>query len=123
MKQAVHASLYPKKGDAHIKEKLTNSPGHILKLGFCYPILDRFYAAAEMQYETERTTVYETETDPYLLTNIHLSTKPLFDHLRLSILVRNLFDVDYKLPGGFEHTQDAIPQDGRNFTVRMGYEL
>ena len=77
------------------------------------------YAAAQLQYETGRVTVYHKRTDSYLLTNIHLSTTPLFGHLELSFLVRNLFDVDYRLPGGFEHIQPAIIQDGRNFAVKL----
>ncbi len=109
--------------NADSEEKLTNSPSHIAKLGLIYPVLEQFYAAIQLQYETERITVYETETDPYLLTNIHLSTAPLFGHLKLSFLVRNLFDVDYRLPGGFEHLQPAIIQDGRNFAVKLECKL
>ena len=109
--------------DADSKEKLTNSPSHIVKLGLACPVFDYFYAALGLQYETERITVYETKTDPYLLTNINLSTKPLFDHLKFSFLIRNLFDTEYKLPGGFEHMQPAIVQDGRSFAAKLEYNF
>jgi len=107
--------------DADSKEKLTNSPSHIMKLGLMYPVFKHFYATSELRYESERITVYGTRTDPYLATNIHLSTKPLFDHVRFSLLVRNMFDISYELPGSYEHIQHAIPQDGRNSIVKLEY--
>ena len=109
--------------DANLKKKLTNSPSHIMKIGLTYPLMKYFYASAELQYETERITVYGTKTDPYFLTNVYLSTKLLFNHLKFSLLVRNLFDVNYSLPGGFEHKQHAIPQNGQNFTVALKYRF
>ena len=117
-----HANyIFQEAEDADFEERLTNSPAHIVNVGLAYPFLDLFNAAVEVQYETERLTVYETETDPYLLTNASLSTKPLFGYLKLSFLVRNVFDTDYSLPGGYEHIQNTIAQDGRNFTVRAEY--
>lgn len=109
--------------DLVMKEKLTNSPSHVFKLGLSCPVMKHFYAAVQLLYETERITVYETKTKPYLLTNLNLSTKPLFDHIKLSFLVKNLFDVEYKTPGGYEHAQDAITQDGRNFVTRLEYRF
>ena len=109
--------------DADLDDKLTNSPSHIAKLGLVYPILDYIYIAGEFQYETERITVYETKTEPYFLANINLSTKWLFNHLRCSFLIRNAFDVDYSFPGGFEHRQAAILQDGRNFSFKVDFRF
>ena len=109
--------------DAELKEKLTNSPSDIIKIGFTCPVMKYLYAAAELLCETERITVHETKTDPYLSANVHLSTKPLFDHVKLSLLVRNLFNTTYKLPGSLDHQQDAIKQDGRNFTAKLEYEF
>lgn len=109
--------------DADLKEKLTNSPSHIFKLGLSCPVIKHSYVAAQFIYETERLTLYGTKTDPYLLTNLNLSTKLLFNHLRVSFLVRNLFDVEYKTPGGYEHLQDTITQNERNFAVKLGIKL
>ncbi len=41
----------------------------------------------------------------------------------VSIGVRNLFDHDYGDPGGAEHTQDQIPQDGRTFYILFGHHF
>jgi iron complex outermembrane receptor protein len=109
--------------DADLKEKLTNSPSHIVRMGFSYPVMKHFYAATELLYETDRRTVYGTKTDPYLLTNFKLSSKLLFNHVKFSLQIRNLFDVTYKTPGGFEHLQDSITQNGRNFDVKLEYKL
>jgi iron complex outermembrane receptor protein len=107
---------------------LTNSPRHILKLGFSYPVINYLYAAAEMQYETDRITLTGTKTDPYFITNLTLSSKQLFDHMRVSFLVRNLFDTNYATPSGFEHIgpisevdMATIKQNGRNFAVHFDY--
>jgi outer membrane receptor for ferrienterochelin and colicins len=109
--------------DPSLKEKLTNSPSHIAKLGLSYPVMKNFHASTELLYETGRITVYGTKTDPYLLTNIHLSSPSLFRHIELSLLIRNLFNVAYKTPGGYEHLQDAITQNGRDFSVKMEYKF
>lgn len=105
--------------DTDLDEKLTNSPSHLLKAGLICPLFKTIYVAAELLYESERMTVYDTETDAYFLTNINLSTRPLFNHLRFSFRIRNLFDVDYRFPGGFEHLQPSIAQNGRNFIAKL----
>lgn len=116
--------------DASLKTELTNSPRHLVKMGLSYPVFKHIYAATEFQYETARLTVYAAKTTPYLLTNLNLWVKPQstgdrprtswLHHLRLSFTVRNLFDVTYKTPGGFEHKQPGIVQNGRNYTVKLG---
>lgn len=107
--------------DADRGKTLTNSPAHLLKVGCITSPLWHFSLAAEMQYETSRRTVYGKKTGSYVLANLNISTEQILDHLGCSILVRNLFDVAYKTPGGLEHRQAAILQDGRNYTVRIEY--
>lgn len=114
---------YQNAEDAKTKEELTNSPHHIFKLGLSCPLIKHFYASAQWLYETERITVYGTKTDPYLLTNVNLSTKTLFNHIKASLLVKNLLDVEYKTPGGYEHKEDAFIQNGRNFIAKLEYKF
>jgi outer membrane receptor for ferrienterochelin and colicins len=101
--------------------KLENSPSHLIKLGVGCPTTRFLYTAAQFYYETERITVFETKTKPFLLTNLNITTKPIFNHLRVSLLVRNLFDATYKFPGALEHLQDAITQDRRNIVIKLSY--
>jgi len=107
--------------DSELKENLTNSPKHLLKAGLSFPVFNHFYASAQFLYETERITVYGTSTDPFLLSNMHFSSKNLFDHIKVSLSIKNLFNTKYKFPGGYEHIQDAIIQVGRNFIVKVKY--
>lgn len=115
--------VYQNARDADTEEKLTNSPSHIFKLGLSNPVFWGFRLTTQAVYETHRITVYGTKTDPFLLANLNLSTEPLLDHVKLSLLIKNLLDVEYKTPGGYEHLQDAIPQDGRNIVVKVSYDM
>lgn len=104
-------------------EKLSNSPSHLFKAGLYYPMFDLFTMAADFRYESERITVYETKTDPYFIANLTLTTRPVLKHLVFSAKVQNLFDTEYQTPGGWEHLQPAITQDGRNYIFRLQYQL
>ena len=97
---------------------LTNAPEHLLKAGVAIPIFDILTAALEGRFESGRKTVYGTRTKDFIIANLTLSTQPIFDVLRLSLSVRNLFNTAYQYPGGLEHNQDAFLQDGRNILVR-----
>jgi iron complex outermembrane receptor protein len=45
--------------------------------------------------------------------------EPVGGRVDLVAHVHNLFDRTYADPGSEEHRQDAIPQDGRTFTVGL----
>ena len=60
-------------------------------------------------------------TDAYWMADLHVSTQPLWDHWRMSLLVRNAFDVEYYLPGSEQHVQDRFLQDGRKVLLRLSY--
>jgi iron complex outermembrane receptor protein len=104
-------------------EKISNSPSHVFKFGLSAPIGKYFFASLETFYESNRITVYRTGTDPYLLTNLHISSRKLLNHLKFSFQARNLFGVEYRLPGGYEHIQHTLPQNGRNFTFKIELSL
>jgi len=112
---------YQRSKDALLEQRLSNSPSFIFKLGVSVPLCKHFFASLETFYESGRKTVYDTWTKPYLLTNIHLFSRELFKRLSVSLQVRNLFDVKYWTPGGFEHVQPALLQNGRNFSLKVEY--
>lgn len=109
--------------NAESNRKLNNFPSHLAKGGLSYPLSRSFSATSALQYESGRTTVYGTKTDPYLLTDIRLSTRIQPTPLRVSFAVGNLFGVTYSTPGGLDHRQAAITQDGRSYLVRIAFEL
>jgi iron complex outermembrane receptor protein len=100
---------------------LTNSPHHLAKAGVVVPVASFLRCGIESQYETERLTVYGTETDPFFLMNLNLTTvfHPFATRTTASLLVKNVFDEAYETPGGFEHAQPAIAQDGRTIIVGL----
>jgi len=103
--------------------QLTNSPRHLVKAALVLPLLKYFYASTLCQYESARTTVIGTKTDPFLLTHLTLTSRRLIDHLSVSLQIRNLFDSPYSYPGGPEHLQPSIPQNGREFSLRLEYRF
>ena len=105
------------------KEKISNSPAVLGKLGVSVPLGKHFLAAAEAYYESHRLTLTGHKTSPFLLTDLHLSTRTLFNHFKISCKIKNIFNREYRLPGGNEHLQDALVQFGRMFTLKLEYLL
>jgi hypothetical protein len=85
--------------------------------------LPRLFAAAELVVESGRLTVQETETDAVVLLNLNLATTDLFGGVRGGLLVRNALDETYAYPGGYEHVQPAIQQNGREVAVTVEYRF
>ncbi|MCP5064164.1 MAG: TonB-dependent receptor [Ignavibacteriae bacterium] len=102
---------------------LSNSPSQLIKFGVFYKIFAPLNASFEYKYGSERLTVYETETDPIHLVRLSLHTDPILDKVKLSFLIRNLFNNTIKYPGGWEHHQPSIIQPGRNFTFSIKYGI
>ncbi len=105
------------------ESRLTNSPDHLGRAGVVLPVAPRLYAAAEVVVESGRLTVYDTETDPVVLLNLNLSTTDLPGGVRGALLVRNALDETYAYPGGFEHLQPAIRQNGRDIALTVEYRF
>ncbi len=107
--------------DIQTQHRLSNSPEHLLHIGFGCNIYRFFEVGIEIQYESGRRTVYGTMTDPFLLANTNLTAHQFLENLTGSLSIRNIFNSPYSHPGGFEHKQPSIPQDGRNVLIRLEY--
>ena len=124
---------FQKAKDVDANKELTNSPNHLFKLGLAYPVSQTVSTTAELQYESARVTVYGLSFSSYALTNVNISWKPvmregaflssMLNHSRLSLKVSNVFNTIYSTPGGFEHRQQSIQQDGRNFLVKLDFNF
>ena len=101
--------------------RLINSPENLAKAGISTPTSRRFQSALELLYESGRKTLGGSETPGVMLTNVTISAA-LRTSLRLSATVRNLLNTNYSTPGGPNHSEDTIPQNGRTFlvTLRVG---
>jgi len=102
--------------------RLTNYPGHMVKLNLIAPLIEeKLTAGLEWQYESSRKTLAGERSDDIYLTNLTLSSQYWVPGLTLSASVYNLFDEHYSHPGSEEHTQDLLEQDGRTFRVKLQY--
>ncbi|HSW52028.1 MAG TPA: TonB-dependent receptor, partial [Sulfuricaulis sp.] len=75
----------------------------------------------EWQYTDRRRTLSGGETASQALTNLTLSSGRLVKGLEISASLYNLFDKAWSDPGGEEHLQDVIPQDGRGWRLKLNY--
>jgi iron complex outermembrane receptor protein len=103
---------------------LPNSPRHMAQLKLYFPTFKtRGGAGLEMQYMSSRQTLRNDRVGGFLRTNLTLSYNKIFPGLDVSAGLYNLFNRQYSDPGGGEHVQDSIAQDGRSFRVRLGYRF
>ena len=101
---------------------LSNSPRNVFNAMASTDLFGAGTAGARFRCESPRLTVHGTETPSYCLTDLNLTSKPL-SGFSLSLAVRNLFDRRYSTPGGVEHVQPAIEQDGRSFVGRVSWSF
>ncbi|MCX6143216.1 MAG: TonB-dependent receptor [Ignavibacteriales bacterium] len=105
--------------------ELTNFPKFVVKGRISLPVTEVIRLGLDGQYESSRTTVYETHTDPWFVLNLSVAARlaPLVKNLAVepsfSLRVNNLLNRWYQYPGGFEHRQPALTQNGRNFILTL----
>ncbi len=103
-------------------QKLANSPENMLKAHASVPVFrDRLFGSVELLYAGDRTTLTRGHTGDAWLLNATLFSRELIPGLEVSASVYNLLDQKYRTPGGEEHLQDTIAQDGRTFRLKMTY--
>jgi iron complex outermembrane receptor protein len=86
-------------------------------------IKENLFAGLEVLYTSKVKTLTNNYADGFWITNLTLTYENIVKGLELSAGVYNLFDVDYGYPGGTEHRQDIIEQDGRSFRVKLTYRF
>src|SRR5208282_1344574 len=99
--------------------RLVDSPVHLAKLDLTCPLYRKnIFATLEYLYTSDRLTL-EGQTDGGFGTaNFTLLSRQLVKGLEISASVYNLFDTRYSDPGGPEHRQDVIQQDGRTYWIK-----
>lgn len=124
---------YQEATDSGTDEPITNSPQHAAKLVGVLPIGKHLTLAARGLYESRRLTVYDTWTKPYFIAGLTTTVRPrlspaspwgtVLARASLVLTVNNIFDAEYQTPGGLEHRQPAIMQNGRNMLLKLRFEL
>ncbi len=106
------------------RETLPNSPKHIGRLNLRSPLAsDRLTGGVELQYTSNRKTVFDDVSKSFVLTNATLTGRFWQDRIELSTSVYNVLDVSYTDPVSEEHVQDLIEQDGRRFRLKLDYRV
>ena len=103
--------------------RLDNSPLHMAKLNGTVPLSRHALAAVELLYESAQTSYQLTRVPPSLLTNLTLSTKPLWGGWEFSTSCYNAFNRLWYSPAGPFLQQPEIQQDGRTYRFKISYRL
>ena len=72
---------------------------------------------------TNRVTLSGEPAGGFTVANVTFLTRNWKKGPSLSLSIFNLFDRKYGDPGGAEHVQNLIPQDGRSFRLQVRYEF
>ena len=108
-------------------ELLTNSPRHLGKLNLSAPVAkNKLFASLDLQYVSRRRTLANLrsrDARAYWLPNLTLFSPKLMRDLDISFSIYNLFDQQYGYPGGEEHQQNIIEQDGRTWRLKLTYRF
>jgi iron complex outermembrane receptor protein len=104
--------------DRSTGERLTNAPSRMIRVGANGTVLPRVSMAVQVRAESGRRTTRGNETNAFGLLDAGLTYRA-GSHLRASAMIANAFNQVYSHPGGFEHEQDAIEQDGRRLRLRL----
>jgi outer membrane receptor protein involved in Fe transport len=98
-----------------------------------YKFAELAYISFETFYESERITVYNEKTNPFVLGSLFLSYSPRFEerdnsynflnHINISFKTYNLFNTKYELPAALDFRQNTIPQNGINFILEASFDI
>ena len=115
---------YQDASSASTGERLPNSARHLAKLNLLFPLLrEKVFLGLEEQYTSGKMTLKRNETRDFFITNLTIFTRDILKNLEISGSIYNLFNTGYSAPGGGEHPQDSIPQDGRMFRVKVTWRF
>jgi outer membrane receptor for ferrienterochelin and colicins len=105
-------------------ELLHNSPRHLAKVNVSIPFYNqKLFISPELQYTSPRHTIAGNRTKDPVLVNLTVYSRDLIKGFDASVSVYNIFDSSYADPGGPEHRQDSIRQDGINFRCKLSYRF
>ena len=102
--------------------RLVDSPAQLGKIDLTAPLYrEKVFATLDCQLMSDRVTLAR-QTDPGFGTvNFTLFSRQWIKGLELSASVYNLFNANYSDPGGPEHLQDLIQQNGRAYQIKATY--
>ncbi len=107
----------------HPYDSGVDSPARVGKFLLDAPLFrDRFSASAALQYMSARTTLAADSVRAVYLMNLAVASRGLLPAgFELQMGIRNLLNWRYSDPAETLQTIDTIPQDGRNFFMRISW--
>jgi outer membrane receptor for ferrienterochelin and colicins len=115
---------FTKTKDLETGEVLTNSPKHLAKFNLIFPLMrDKIFLGMEEQFTGNRKTLAGKKADAFFITNLNLFSQNLIKDLEIFASVYNLFNRKYSDPGGAEHLQNLLKQDGQVFRFKLTYRF
>ncbi|HUK55250.1 MAG TPA: TonB-dependent receptor [Nitrospiria bacterium] len=108
--------------DRDTHQELSNSPRHLAKAGQLFPLsIEGGSAGIEEQYVGSRKLVLvDGKVDPYFVTNLTLTFRNPSKNFEVQTSINNLFNARFSDPASNELAPILqIPQDGRNFYVKI----
>jgi len=103
---------------------LTNSPHALGQANLSVPLFrKRLFASTNLEYVSKRKTLAGDFAGAYLVPNFTLFTRGALKGCEVSASLYNAFNNLYVDPGSVEHVEDVIPEDGRNFRLKLTYHF
>jgi outer membrane receptor protein involved in Fe transport len=104
---------------------MNDVPAHLVNVNLLVPLIPKrptvLTAGLDLHYISSCRTLAGNTAPGFVLTNLTLFSKRLFKRFELSGSIYNLLDSRYGYPGGGEHREDVIYQDGRNVRLKLAY--
>src|SRR5215469_7179812 len=101
----------------------SNSPSHLAKVNATMPLWRRGTAGVEVLYSGAQNSYQGVRIGSGLLTNVTLSTRPLWGGWQFSASCYNVFNRAWATPTGQDVPEAAVRQDGRGFRFKVTYRL
>jgi len=99
-----------------------NSPSHLGRAFFSAPLIRHaLFASIDLQYVSSRRTLAGQRAAAYAVSNLTILSRRVGNNWDVSASIYNILNRKYGDPGGIEHRQDILQQDGRQFRVKAGY--
>jgi outer membrane receptor for ferrienterochelin and colicins len=103
-------------------DDLPNSPRQLAKVNLSVPLFQKkLFASVDAQYTSRTRTVAQTQLGGFFLVNLTVFSRKITEKIDFSGGFYNLLDRRYADSGGLEHMEVSIPQDGRNFRIKLTY--
>ena len=116
------SASYQRARDLATEQPMVNSARQLATVNVMVPLIRRqVYAGIDLHYVGRVETLNGSFTDSFVVPNLTLTTRELHNGLSVAASVYNLLNNQYGYPGGDEHRQNIIYQDGRTFRVGLQY--